>query len=307
MNYLRRNSSSSPGGYYWMLYILPALFIYVIFMAFPLLDSIRLSLYEGMSHNRTFVGLSNYIELFTDAERSERFWNAFGNTTYFFIIHMLVQNVLGLIFATMLTSPHMKGSAIYRTIIFIPTTFAVLITGYLWKLLLNPIWAKGLFEALGVPELAQPWLGLEDTALTAVSLVSSWHWLGIPTILFVAGLQGINEELYEAAEIEGANSWDMFWNIKLPLLRPVIGIVAVLTFVNNFNAFDIIFAMTNPNGAPGYATDLIGTLFYRTGIAGQHPIGIPEPGMGAAIATIIFIMLAVVSLTVLKFTRTKET
>lgn len=305
MNRLQKASSLSPKGYYWMLYVIPALLFYVVFMAYPLLDSMRISLFEGFSHNRTFVGLSNYIELFTDAERSERFWNAFGNTTYFFIIHMVVQNVLGLIFATILTSPHMRGSAIYRTIIFIPTTFAVLVTGYLWSLLVNPIWSRGLLDAIGLPGLAQPWLGLESTALTTVSLVSSWHWMGIPTILFIAGLQGISEELYEAAEIEGASSWDLFWRIKLPLLKPVIGIVGVLTFVNNFNAFDIVFAMTNVNGAPSFSTDLIGTLFYRTGIAGQHPIGIPEPGMGAAIATVIFVMLAVVSFTVLKLTRTK--
>jgi raffinose/stachyose/melibiose transport system permease protein len=289
-----------------MLYILPALIVYILFMAFPLVDSIRLSMFEGFSHNRAFVGLGNYIELFTNAERSERFWNAFTNTSYFFLIHMLVQNVLGLLFATILTAPKMRGSAIYRTIIFIPTTFAVLVTGYLWRLLINPIWSKGLLENFGLSQLAQPWLGLESTALTVISLVSCWQWIGIPTILFIVGLQGISEELYEAADIEGATPWDVFLRIKLPLISPVIGIVSVLTFVNNFNAFDIVFSMANPNGAPGYSTDLIGTLFYRTGIAGQHPIGIPEPGMGAAIATITFILLAAVSLTVMKFTRTKE-
>ncbi|MEG0396994.1 MAG: hypothetical protein RR612_09720, partial [Oscillospiraceae bacterium] len=82
--------------------------------------------------------------------------------------------------------------------------------------------------------------------------------------------------------------------------------IAILTFVNNFNAFDIVFAMETANGAPGYATDLIGTLFYRVGIAGQHPVGIPNPGLGAAIATITFILLAIGSLITLKYTRTKE-
>ena len=288
------------------MYILPALLVYTVFMAYPLLDSMRLSLFEGTFGNRTFVGLSNYVELFSNAERSLRFWNAFKNTWHFFFIHMAVQNVLGIIFATLLTTPTMRGSRVYQTIIFIPTTFAILVTGYLWKLLLNPIWSKGLLSPLSLEWLAKPWLGTENTALTAVSLVSCWQWIGIPTMMFVAALQNISEDLFEAANIEGASGWDLFRYIKVPLISPVIGIITVLTFVNNFNAFDVVFSMETANGAPGYATDLIGTLFYRTGIAGQHPVGIPEPGMGAAIATITFILLAVVSLVILNFTRTKE-
>ncbi|MCL2699305.1 MAG: sugar ABC transporter permease [Defluviitaleaceae bacterium] len=289
-----------------MWYILPALLFYGVFMAYPLLDSVRLSFFTGRINDRTFVGFDNFIRLFTDPVHSERYINAFANTWYFFFIHIVVQNGLGIFFATLLTAPKMRGSKIYQAIIFIPTTFAVLVTGYLWKLLLNPVWSRPALTEIGLGGLAQPWLGNPDTALTAVSLVSSWQWMGIPTMMFVAGLMNISEDIYEAADIDGANAWTTFFFIKLPLLLPIVGMVAILTFVNNFNAFDIVFAMTTVNGAPGFSTDLIGVLFYRTGIAGQHPIGIPDPGMGAAIATITFIMLAVVSMTVLYFTRTKE-
>lgn len=289
-----------------MWYILPALVFYVIFMVYPLLDSIRLSFFTGNIGSRVFVGLDNFKRLFTDVEYSLRFRNAFKNTCIFFIIHMLVQNVLGILFAVLLTNPHMRGRKFYQTIIFIPTTFAVLVTGYLWKLLLNPIWSKPFLMSIGLQSLAQPWLGTESTALIFVSLVSCWQWLGIPTMMFVAALQNISEDIYEAANIEGATGWQTFWHIKLPLLKPIVGMITILTFVNNFNAFDIIFAMENANGAPGYATDLIGTLFYRLGIAGQHPIGIPDPGMGAALATIMFIMLAGVSFLILRKTSTKE-
>lgn len=296
----------NPRASYWIWYILPALIFYAVFMAYPLLDSIRLSLYTGGSTARTFVGLSNYITLFTDSEHSTRFWNAFGNTWVFFAIHMFVQNVLGIVFAVLLTNRGMRGRNFYQTIIFIPTTFAILVTGYLWKLMLNPVWSKGLLTAVGLPSLAKPWLGTENTALIFVSLVSCWQWIGIPTMMFVAALQGISEDIYESADIEGASGWDVFWYIKLPLIKPVIGMITTLTFVNNFNAFDIVFATETANGAPGYSTDLIGTLFYRVGIAGQHPVGIPSQGMGATIATITFIMLALVSLVVLNKTRTKE-
>ncbi len=152
------------------------------------------------------------------------------------------------------------------------------------------------------------WITFSQTPLSwrhqyghlAVSLVSCWQWLGIPTMMFVAALRNISTELLEAARLEGAGNVKTFWYIKLPLIKPVVGIIAVLTFVNNFNAFDIVFAMENVNGAPEYSTDLIGTLFYRYGIAGQHPIGIPDAGLGAAIATITFLLLMVLVLPTLK-------
>jgi len=301
----KKSRSIDQNGIPWVWYILPALLIYVVFMAYPLLDSMRLSLYRTEAGVRSFVWLSNYIELFTRGELAVRYWGAFRNTTVFFIIHMIVQNMLGIMFAVILTNPKMRGRKVYQTVIFIPTTFAVLVTGYLWKLLLNPIWSGDFLGNLGLGFLAQPWLGQESTALPTVALISSWQWMGIPTMMFVAALQGISDDLYEAADIEGANGWQLFRYIKLPLIMPVVGMITILTFVNNFNAFDIVFATGTVNGAPAYSVDLLGTLFYRIGIAGQHPVAIPNPDMGATIATVTFIMLAVVSLFILNKTRTR--
>jgi raffinose/stachyose/melibiose transport system permease protein len=130
--------------------------------------------------------------------------------------------------------------------------------------------------------------------------------MGIPTMMFVAALRNISNDLLEAATIEGANPRQVFWRVKLPLVKPVAGMIAILTFVNNFNAFDVVFAMETANGAPNYATDLIGTLFYRVGIAGQHPVGIPDPGLGAAIATITFFVLCLGVIPTLRATQGKE-
>lgn len=283
--------------YGWLIYLLPAFAVYTVFMAFPLADSIRLSFFSGssVSGKNVFVGLDNYKALFGDAENARRYWGAFSNTWYFFFIHMLVQNVLGLTFSLMLTAKGMKWTRFYQTIIFIPVTLAILVTGYLWKLILNPQWGALplLLKNIGLETLIKPWLGEQQYALTAISLVSSWQWVGIPAMMILAGLQTIPDDLLEAADIAGCNGWQKIRYIKLPLIKPVLGMVAILTFVNNFNAFDVVFAMENVNGAPQYATDLIGTLFYRVGIAGQHPVGIPNPGMGAAIATVTFIMLMI--------------
>ncbi len=296
-------------SYGWYLYLLPALFFYVAFMAWPLADSVRLSLYATTDAGaRTFAGFDNYVRLFADPETASRFWGAFRNTWYFFLIHMVVQNVLAIAFALMLSEKTMKGSKVYQTIIFVPVTLAILVTGYLWKLILNPQWGAiaQTLHALNLDNLIQPWLGDEKYALTAVALVSSWQWVGIPTMMFFAAIQNIPEDLIEAADIAGASTWQKIRYIRLPLILPVIGIVSTLTFVNNFNAFDVVFSMENANGAPQYATDIIGTLFYRVGIAGQHPVGIPNPGLGAAIATSTFFMLMLGVFFILKLTRTER-
>lgn len=303
---LSRSNRLNPSGLYWIWYILPALLMYSLFMAYPMLDSVRLSLYEGTTGSRTFVGLANYVRLFTDAEVSARFWGAFKNTWIFFAYHMLMQNVLGMLFAVILTTRTMRGRRFYQTIIFIPCTIAVMVTGYLFKLVLNPQFAGPTLRTMGLGALVKPWLGQEGTALHVISLVSVWQWVGIPTMMFVAGLQSISEDLMEAADIAGANAWQTFWYIKLPLLMPVVGMIAILTFVSNFNAFDIVYAMATPDGAPNYATDLIGSLFYRYGVAGKHPIGIPEPGVGAAISTSVFAMLLIGVIPTLRATQGKE-
>lgn len=281
---------------YWFLYTIPALVIYVWFMAIPLFNSMRMSLYTGTGLLPThFVGFQNYVDLFTNPIFRDRLIGALLNTCILFAICMGIQNTLGLMFANIL-SGQLKGHSIYRTIIFLPATISVLVTGFLWRLILNPNWGAVnlILSWMGLTQFSTfPWLGEPKVAMIIVGLVTAWQWVGIPTMIFLAGFQGISEDLYEAANIDGASGIQIFWKIKLPLLAPVIGLVSVLTFVGNFNAFDIVFAMENANGSPEYSTDILGTFFYRTGIAGQHPVGMPNMGVGASIATVIFFILLI--------------
>jgi raffinose/stachyose/melibiose transport system permease protein len=279
----------------WMLFLLPALLVYTVFMAFPLINSMRLSFYTGTGLTPTlFVGFDNYVQLFTNPLWRDRFLNALGNTFVFFAIHMLVQNTLGLLFAVLLSSP-LKGRNFYRAIIFTPATLSVLVTGFLWSLILNPRWGAlaNMLQSVGLAAWVHPWLGDPKLALPIISLVSSWQWVGLPTMMFLAGLLTISDELLEAARVDGASAWQSFWKIKLPLLVPTIGIVSVLTFVGNFNAFDVVYAMAGVRGEPGYAADIMGTFFYRTAIAGEHPVAQPNMGIGAAVATITFLILLI--------------
>lgn len=277
----------------WFLFLVPALLIYTVFLSLPLVQSMRLSFYTGAGLRPThFVALENYIELFTNPLWRDRFFNALGNTFIFFGIHMSVQNTLGLLFATLLATSF-KGRSLFRSIIFTPATLSVLVTGFLWRLILNPRWGalNQFLESVGLESWAKPWLGDPKLALLVISLVSSWQWVGLPTMMFLAGLLSIPDDLIEAAHVDGASGWQIFWRIKIPLLIPVIGIVSVLTFIGNFNAFDVIFAMAGARGEPNYATDLLATFFYRAAIAGEHPVAEPNMGIGAAVATCMFLIL----------------
>jgi raffinose/stachyose/melibiose transport system permease protein len=292
----------------WVLFLLPALAIYVLFMAVPLLSSIRLSLFTGEGIvPKTFVGLTNFETLLKNPIWSGRLSNALKNTFILFLIHMSVQNTLGLLFAVLLTNK-IRAFNFFRTVIFLPATLSVLVIGFLWKLILNPQWGAVplILTKVGLASWVQPWLGDPRYALIVISLVSCWQWVGLPTMMYLAALFGIPEELVEASKVDGASAWQSFWHIKYPLLAPIIGIVSVLTFIGNFRAFDIVYAMASARGDPAGSTDIMGSMFYRTGIGGEVLSGHMDAGMGAAIAVVIFIVLLVGVVAWLYFSRKQE-
>jgi raffinose/stachyose/melibiose transport system permease protein len=172
-----------------------------------------------------------------------------------------------------------------------PTVLSVVIIGFIWQLILNPLWgvAGSILKAVQLGFLFKPWLGLPQTALVTVSLISVWQFVGIPMILFYTALIGIPEELIEAARVDGASAWATFWRIKFPLILPTIGIVGVLTFVGNFNAFDLIYTMKGALAGPNFSTDIMGTFFYRTFFGQQLQLG--NPAMGATVAAMMFLII----------------
>jgi raffinose/stachyose/melibiose transport system permease protein len=260
-------------------------------MIYPLLDSLRLSFFTQNAQNaETFAGLQNYVRLLTDPLWSPRFWGAFRNNLVFFAVHLLVQNPLGLLLATLLSSDS-RNRSIYRTLIFTPTLLSVVIIGFIWQLILNPLWgiARGLLKVIGLGVLFKPWLGLPETALITLSLISVWQFVGIPMMLFYAALIGIPDELTEAARVDGASPWDIFWRIKFPLILPTVGIVTILTFVGNFNAFDLIYTVKGGLAGPDFASDIFGTFFYRTFFGFQLQLG--NPTMGATVAAMMFLII----------------
>ncbi len=276
-----------------LVFLLPAVLVYTTIMILPLFGTLQLSLFTLVDKQKVFVGLDNFRTLFGDPRWSESFWNALGNNTWFFVVHMLVQNPIGILLAALLSSPKLRMSAFYRTAIFIPTILSFVIIGFGWKLILSPIWgiAPSMLDAIGLKSLFAPWLGKEEYALTTLSLISVWQYVGIPMMLIYAALLNIPDEVLEAAECDGITGMSQFWKIKLPLILPSIGIISILTFVANFNAFDLIYAAQGALAGPNYGTDILGTFLYRTFFGFQLQLG--DPHMGSTIASTMFAIILI--------------
>lgn len=278
-----------------VVFLAPAVIIYTVFMVYPLIGSLGRSLYAPSAENPrvdVFVGLNNYQRLLTDPNYAPRLEGAIRNNFQFFIVHMLVQNPIGLLLAALLTSKITRFKAFFRTAIFLPTMLSFVLVGFIWgNIMLSPLWGivNDAFKLVGLESLIQPWLGVPETALTTLSLISVWQFIGIPMLLFSAALINIPEELLEAARVDGATAWGVFWRIKFPLILPTVGIVTILTFVGNFNAFDLIYTVQGALAGPSFATDIMGTFFYRTFFGFQLQAG--NPAIGAAIAGIMFLII----------------
>ncbi|MDH5530954.1 MAG: sugar ABC transporter permease [Paracoccaceae bacterium] len=276
-----------------LVFLAPAVIVYTAVMIFPLFNTLRLALYTRIEQERVFVGLDNFRTLFLDPIWADQFWNALGNNFWFFLVHMLVQNPIGIALAALLSHPRLRFAALYRSAIFIPTILSFVIVGFAWKLILSPIWgiAPGMLDWVGLKSLYAPWLGKEEYALTTLALVSVWQFVGIPMMLIYAALLTIPEEILEAGEVDGITGMAAFLKIKLPLILPSIGIISILTFVGNFNAFDLIYAAQGALAGPDFSTDILGTFMYRTFFGFQLQLG--DPHMGSAIAGGMFAIILI--------------
>ena len=259
-----------------LLFTAPALAFFLLFAVFPLLSTIYISFYQ----EDVFVGLKNFVFLFTNDEASERLIYAFLHNCQFFLIAASIQLPTALLMAALLTSGRVRRmTSFYRTLLFIPTTLSVVIVGFIWRLIISPLW--GIVD--------YPLLGEKLTALPTITLMSVWQYMGIPMVFLYSALIAIPSNIIEAAQVDGASDLRIFFRIKIPLIAPQIGIITILTFIWTFNGFDIIYALNGGMPGPDYATDVLGTLFYRTFFGWGADLG--NQNLGAATATVIFFII----------------
>ncbi|NGQ94893.1 sugar ABC transporter permease [Brevibacillus sp. SYP-B805] len=294
----------------WLIHLfpLPALLVYVIFVLYPLFSAFTYSLYDwkGIAKG-SFVGLQNFIMLFQQEPYNEMFARAFGHNVIYFVGEMIVQNGIAFALAYIIYRK-IRGAEFLKAAYFLPRLLSVIIVGFLWKLILNPNFGalNTLLAKVGLQEWARPWLGDPDTALYAIILVNSWFGIGFAVLIFLAGLQAIPEELIEAARLEGAGGLRLLTRIILPLCMPSLTIMSVLTFIQAFEAFELVYAMQGSMGEPYYSTDTLAVFFYRLTFGGAGGGDTVAIGLGSALAVVLFAIVASVSALSLYVMRKRE-
>lgn len=236
------------------LFILPAVIIFSIFYLYPFSQVFYLGLYDwdGISVGKTFVGLRNFKEIFFS---DPNWWLAMLQAGWITVIALTFQNILAFLLAWA-CDREIKLKHWYRLIFFLPPILSEVVVGLVWQWILEGNYGllNGWLTQIGLPHLTRNWLNDPKTALNCVALVHSWKGFGWGFLIFLAGLQTIPRELYEAAKVDGANSWTAFRKITIPLMAPVAILVAILTILGTMQAFVLIIAMTG--GGPAYHTQV---------------------------------------------------
>jgi len=276
------------------LFFVPAILFYVVFTLKPLLEGIFLSFYKwnGINPLKEFVGLENYQKALTDS----RIHMTLIHNLIWIILSYIFQ-ILPALFFAVLISKITRGRAFFRTTLFLPKILSVAIVGVLWGRIYDPsIGIINVFlKKIGLESFARAWLGDPFWVLPCVNIANAWNGYGFYMILYLAGLQNIDPVLYEAAEVDGANEWQKFYHITLPGIKEVNIMILILSFINSFKTFGVVWTMTQ--GGPFYASEVMSTYVYKIAFI-HHKIG-----YGSTIATILAILIIVPAIVSLKLRK----
>lgn len=266
------------------LMVLPALALFILFVIYPLFQGAWISLHrwDGLSEME-WIGLDNYKFVFKD----KIFWQAMRNTFQFAIGVTVIKNIAGLILAVLLNKK-IFGRTFFRASVFLPVTISFIVIGILWSWIFNPTFGllNSMLSSLHLDFLIQGWLSDPKVALWSVMWVDIWKWTGFHMVLFLAGLQSIPEDLYEAASIDGANRWQSFSHITFPMLTAVTTVSVLMSFIGAFvSNYDVVYVMTG--GGPFHATEVALTWIVST------TFRFASVGKANAMSIILFVLVAI--------------
>lgn len=268
-------------------FILPALILFLVFVAYPFIQGFPMSFtkWDGMSPNRVFVGFSNYIRIFKDTNVI----NATKNTIIFTILTMLFSNLFGLLFALMI-SKATKINSFFRTCIFIPYCLSLVLSSYIWRYVFSDVF-YGMF---GIPSP----LGSTVWVMLGLAVISVWRDAGYCMVVYIAAIQGVSKDYYEAAEMEGCTKLQQFFNITLPMIAPAITTNFTLLLAWGMKVFDYPMAATA--GGPGRASETVAMLIYN------NLFTYFRAGYGQAIAVVFTMAIFILSTSLSHTLRSRE-
>lgn len=278
----------------WWMY-LPAFLFVSFFIVYPFINGIRISFtdWNGFSQSSNFVGIKQYTRMLTDPDT----WTVVRNTLLYGVGSTIFQNIFGLAYALLLNQS-IKFKAITRTIVYLPVIISPLIMGYIWYFFFA-------YQGGALNDVLM-WLGMDpinalgnaDINIWIIVFVNTFQFIGIAMIIYLAGLQSISKDFYEAAEIDGATSFQQFKNITLPLLMPSVTINMVINIIGGLKLFDVIISLTG--GGPGNASQSLSTFMYDLYFSRQ------DAGYAAAQGVLMMVIILILSLAALIYFRRKE-
>ncbi len=267
-------------------FLAPFFLLFGVFMVYPLFDSIRLSTYSvrGM-RSETFVGFENIERLVADP----LFWTALWNTAYFAAGSLLLQLPVALVLALLLSNARLKGRNLFRLSFFSPVLISGVFIAVIFYLLYDRRY--GLVNKVLGSEIQ--WLQDPDLVMPALVLAGVWRWAGFNMVYFLAGLQSIRQELYEAAAVDGAGPWQSFIHVTIPALKPVIAFVVITSMIGSFQLFDLPYVLTE--GGPGNASMTMVMYLYK------HGFEFINLGYAATIGWALAVIIGVISIIQVRF------
>ncbi|WP_286216905.1 carbohydrate ABC transporter permease [Paraoerskovia sediminicola] len=276
----------------------PALLLFAFFVVWPIMKAVQFSVYrwKGFGPLVDFVGLQNYVRVLQD----DVFIGAMVHNLIIVVASIAIQLPLGLGIALLLNRK-MRGQGVLRTIIFVPYVLAEVVAGVVWFQLLQPRYGviDTLLAAVGLSGPEQGWLGDPEIALWTVIVVLTWKYLGLAVILLLAGLQGVPEELSEAAQIDGASWWQTQFRITIPLVGPTIRTWVFLSMIGSLQLFDMVWILTG--GGPANATTTMATFLVNEGTKRQNY------GIAGAASVILFVVALTLALLYQRLVLSRDT
>ncbi len=293
MNNKKQNGMEKKMEKQYLVMVLPGFLIFTVGLIIPMFMAVRYSFtsWDGMSAVKPFVGFQNYISLMKDSDFRSAWWF----TIKFTIGNTIIQNVLALLFAVALDSG-IKAQKIYRTAFFVPCLISSLIVGFIWLKMYSNV-LPAINEMLGT-NINFLLFGSGQTVLSGLLIANNWQWIGYWMLIYLAGLQSIPSELYEAAKVDGAGALSRFRNITIPMLAPAITICVVGITTGSLKVYDLLVASTK--GGPGRASTSIIYQTYATAINGR------QYGYGSAMSVTLVLVLLLVALIQVKGLKKKE-
>ncbi|ANE48748.1 ABC transporter permease [Paenibacillus swuensis] len=272
-------------------FIAPQLILFILFTLYPTIMSYVYAFFNwnGYGSLKDFAGLANFKETLLDPY----FWNAFRNSLLFMVALVAIQVPLALLMALLLDANWLRGKVFYRTLYFLPVVTTTAVVGLVMRFVFGAY--KGLLNevllTLGLIDTPVNWLGSTETAMTIVILVGIWKSFGMKLVYWLAGIQSLPKELFEAARIDGASPWQLLRYLTLPLLIPVGSVILLISAVNALHVFDLVKTMTD--GGPAFQTDMVDLYIYRYAFSGSGEARIGFASAAGVLYGIVVMLISV--------------